>query len=49
MASVEMTRQALTDAARALEGGGPVQMVNLLRFRDQAKSLTQKLTIARVS
>lgn len=37
MASVEMTRQALTDAARALEGGGPVQMVNLLRFRDQAK------------
>ncbi len=36
MASTDMTKQAVDDASAALYGKGPVQMVNLLRFRDQA-------------
>ena len=36
MATVEMTPEALDAAGRALAGKGPVQMVNLVRYRAQA-------------
>ncbi len=36
MAVIDMTKQALADVAQALQGAGPVQMGNLLRFRPQA-------------
>ena len=36
MMTVEMTRDALDAASRALSGKGPVQMVNLIRYRAQA-------------
>ena len=36
MMTVEMTRDALDAAGRALSGKGPVQMVNLIRYRAQA-------------
>ena len=37
MGIVELTPEALEAAARALEGIGPVMMVNLLRYRTQAE------------
>jgi hypothetical protein len=36
MMTVEMTRDALDAASRVLSGKGPVQMVNLIRYRAQA-------------
>ncbi len=36
MAMTEMTKQAMTKASAALAGKGAVQMVNLLRYREQA-------------
>ncbi len=36
MMTVEMTQDALDAAGRALSGKGPVQMVNLIRYRAQA-------------
>ncbi len=37
MAVTDMTKQALAEAVQALQGAGPVQMVNLIRFRAQAE------------
>jgi hypothetical protein len=37
MAMVEMTAEALAGAGQMLEGKGPVQMVNLIRYNAQAK------------
>ncbi len=36
MTMIKVTPQALDDATRALEGKGPVLMVNLVRYRAQA-------------
>ncbi len=36
MAMTEMTKQAMVKAGASLAGKGPVQMVNLLRYREQA-------------
>ena len=36
MATLKLTRDALNAAGRTLAGKGPVQMVNLVRFREQA-------------
>ena len=36
MAVIEVTGQAVSEAAGALDNGGAVQMVNLLRFRAEA-------------
>ncbi len=37
MAVIDMAKLTLAEAADALQGAGPVQMVNLLRFRAQAE------------
>ena len=36
MSTVDVTSEAMEAAARALSGKGPIQMVNLLRYREQA-------------
>ncbi len=36
MAKTEMTKQAMAEAGASLAGKGSVQMVNLLRYREQA-------------
>lgn len=37
MAMVEITEEALAEATGALQGKGPVQMVNLVRYNPQAR------------
>lgn len=37
MATVEMTAASLDEASRALAGKGPVQMINLVRYKPQAE------------
>lgn len=37
MENIEMTPAALEAAGRALEGAGPVYMVNMVRYREQAE------------
>ena len=37
MSTTEMKREAILEAAQAAGRGSPVQMVNLLRFRDEAQ------------